>query len=59
MAFGSAGNGLRFDWNEEPKDYGNDLGVAAGTIFGIKKTTFEAKDYGVIAIDTYAAAPSV
>ena len=59
MAFGSAGNGLRFDWNEEPKDYGNDLGVAAGTIFGIKKTTFESKDYGVIAIDTYAAAPSV
>lgn len=59
MAFGSPGTGLRFDWKEEPKDYGNDLGVAAASIFGIKKTTFNGKDYGVIAIDTYAAAPSV
>ena len=59
MAFGSPGTGMRFSWKEEPKDYDNDLGVAAGTIFGIKKTTFEGKDYGVIAIDTAAAAPSV
>ncbi len=59
MAWGFAGTGLRFDWHEEPKDYGNDLGVAASSIFGVKKTTFNGKDYGVIAIDTYAAAPSV
>ena len=59
MAFGSPGTGLRFDWNEETRDNGNQVVITTNSIFGINKTTFNGKDYGVIAIDTYAAAPSV
>lgn len=58
MAFGSPGTGLRFDWNEETRDNGNQVVISTNSIFGINKTTFNGKDYGVIAIDTYAAAPS-
>lgn len=59
MAFGSPGTGLRFDWHEETQDRGNQVVISTSSIFGINKTTFNGKDYGVIAIDTYAAAPSV
>lgn len=44
----------RYFWNEEVKDYGNKVGMAAGAILGIKKTRFNDRDYGTIAIDTYA-----
>lgn len=58
VAFGTKG-GLRFDWQEDTKDYGNEPTVAAGTIIGVKKTTFNSSDFGVIALDTAAAAPVV
>lgn len=58
MAFGSPGTGLRFDWHEETRDNGNQVVISTNSIFGINKTTFNAKDYGVIAIDTYGVAPS-
>lgn len=57
VAFGSAG-GLRFSWTEETKDHGNEPVIAAGIIMGVKKTRFNAKDYGVLAIDTYAKDPN-
>jgi N4-gp56 family major capsid protein len=57
VAYGSKG-GLRFDWQEETKDYGNEPTVASGFIGGIKKTQFNGKDFGVIAIDTYAKDPN-
>lgn len=57
VAYGSSG-GLRFTWAEEVKDYGNEPTVAAGFIYGVKKTRFNNnKDYGVIAIDTFARDP--
>jgi N4-gp56 family major capsid protein len=56
-AFGSPGTGLRFDWNEETRDNGNQVVITTNTIFGLKKTTFNSKDYGVIAIDSAAADP--
>ena len=59
VAFGSPGTNLRFDWHEETRDNGDKVVISTSSIFGINKTTFNAKDYGVIAIDTYAAAPSV
>lgn len=52
VAFGSAGSGLRFGWNEETRDNGNQIVITTNTICGIKKTTFNGKDFGVIAIDT-------
>jgi N4-gp56 family major capsid protein len=62
-AYGS-GNGTRMMWNEEMTDYENQVGIAAGMIFGCKKTRFKPKtgsgtgtDFSVISIDTAAAAP--
>lgn len=57
VAYGSNG-GMRYSWKEETKDYGNEPTVASGFIGGIKKTVFNSKDFGVIAIDTYAANPN-
>ena len=48
-------DGPRFATSGERND-GNQLGVAAGSIFGIKKSVFNSKDFGVIALDTYAIA---
>jgi len=56
-AFGSPGTGMRFDWNEETADNGNQVVISTSSIFGIKKTTFNSKDFGVIAMDTAAADP--
>lgn len=56
-AFGSPGTGHRFDWQEETEDRGNILVVTTNTIFGVKKTRFNGKDFGIVAADTYAVAP--
>lgn len=55
IAFGSSG-GMSFGWEEELTDYKNKVNIAAGTIMGAKKTRFNGRDFGVIAVDTYAAA---
>lgn len=56
-AFGSPGSGLRFAWNEETDDRGNEVIITTNTIVGIKKCTFNGKDFGVMAIDTAAKKP--
>jgi len=56
-AFGSPGTGLRFDWNEETRDNGNQVVITTSTISGIKKTTFNSEDFGLIAVDSAAADP--
>jgi N4-gp56 family major capsid protein len=58
IAYGSPGEGVRWDWHEELDDRGNRQIVDVGAIFGIKKTRFNNKDFGVIAIDTYAVNPN-
>jgi len=61
-AFGSPGTGLRFDWHEETRDNGNEVVISTSSIFGLKKTRFTidgtAKDFGVIALDTYSTNPA-
>lgn len=57
IAYGTAG-GMRFMWQEEVDDYGNEPTVASGTIFGLKKTRFNNRDFGVMALDTAATKPS-
>lgn len=57
VAFGTAG-GLRFTWKEEMDDYGNEPSVVAGTIIGVKKTRFNGRDFGVMALDTAAKDPN-
>lgn len=56
-AFGSPGTGVRFDWHEETRDNGNQVVISTNSIFGIKKCTFNSKDYGSIAVDSAAADP--
>lgn len=57
IAYGDSGGGMRFSWKESLKDYDNEPTIASGAILGMKKTTFNGADFGVIAIDT-AAAPA-
>jgi N4-gp56 family major capsid protein len=56
VAYGSTG-GTRASWSEESKDHGNELEVCAGFIIGVKKTRFNSKDFGVLAVDTAAKEP--
>jgi len=62
VAFGSPGTGLRFDWNEELEDRGNQVVITTASIFGVKKSRFTIDgtdyDFGVIAADTACADPS-
>ena len=62
VAFGSPGTGLRFDWNEEMEDRGNQVVITTASIFGVKKTAFTidgvSRDFGVVAIDTACTDPS-
>jgi len=47
------GNGpTTFSWEEQKFDYSNQLGVAAGSLFGMKKTQFESTDYAVLTMTT-------
>jgi N4-gp56 family major capsid protein len=56
-AYGTT-KGMRYEWKEELKDYGNEPTVASGSIMGFKKSRFNSKDFGIISIDTYAADPN-
>lgn len=57
VAYGTTG-GLRYNWEECQKDYNNEPSVASGFIGGMKKTTFNGKDFGVLSIDTAAKDPN-
>lgn len=60
VAFGSKGGvGLRFDWYEGTEDNDNEIIISTSCIWGFKKCTFNGLDFGVYAIDTAAAAPTV
>jgi len=56
VAFGSNNGVDKMTWHEEMEDHGKDLEVSARVIWGVKKTRFNSKDFGVIALDTAAAA---
>jgi len=57
VAFGSPGTGLRFGWNEETRDNGNQVVITSHSILGMKKVTFNSLDFGVFCIDTAAKDP--
>jgi N4-gp56 family major capsid protein len=56
MAFGKENGQNKMTWVEEVFDYGNQLGVAVGMIWGLKKTQFNSADFGTITVPTYAVA---
>lgn len=47
---------MKARWNEELFDHKRRLEVSSLKIYGIKKARFNAIDYGVIVLSTYAAA---
>lgn len=57
-AFGNGyGSAAKPNWVEELFDYGNQLGVSGGMIFGIKKAQFNSTDFGVLIVASYAPSP--
>lgn len=58
IAWAGEGSPTRYTWNEEKDDRGNALVITAGAIYGMNKTRFNSKDFGVIAVDAYCADPS-
>lgn len=56
IAYGQENGPNRFTWNEETDDRGNALAITAGTIFGIKKSRYNSKDFSVTAFDGYIPA---
>lgn len=57
LAFGTSGTGLRFGWYEESRDNGNQVVISTHSIFGMNKVTFNSLDFGIMVLDSYAAAP--
>ena len=45
-------NGFPFYWAEEIEDYGNEIGIAASAIYGIRKSEFNTFDFGTIRVAT-------
>jgi N4-gp56 family major capsid protein len=54
VAYGRGSSSNAMDWNEELFDYGNQLGVEAGLIWGVKKTVFNSADFATIVHASYA-----
>lgn len=50
MGFGRDNSPQRMSWVEEVFDYGNQLGVSAGCIFGLKKTIYNSEDFSCVSI---------
>ncbi len=48
----------RFNLHTETDDRGNQVVVTGGSIFGISETTFNAKRFGMIAVDSYCTDPN-
>lgn len=57
IGFGQKNQSTKMSWVEELFDYENQLGVAAGMIYGIKKTVFNSVDFGTIVLSGYAPSP--
>lgn len=62
MVLGNNQSSVSPAWFEELFDYGNKLGVAAGMIFGMKKSQFTisgtAEDFGTVVASTFSADPA-
>lgn len=64
VAYGDNETGTRYRWTEETKDHGNSVAIGTHSIMGVKKATYKSKDnatvrdFGVIAVDTYAIDPN-
>ena len=55
-AFSKVNSPTKMSWVEELFDYGNQFGVSAGMIAGMKKSVFNSKDFGTVVMSTAAKA---
>lgn len=53
IAFGKGRSADKYKLVEELFDYQRELGVAAKTVFGFKKTVFGGEDFGSVVVSTY------
>lgn len=51
--FGKKNSLTKFSWAEEEFDYGEEIGIKAGLVFGFKKTRYNGEDYGTVVLTTY------
>jgi N4-gp56 family major capsid protein len=64
VAYGSNGNGVRYEWSEELKDHGDKLAVGTACIVGVKASGYKdpksgnRKDFGRLVIDTALTDPN-
>lgn len=58
IAWGGGSSSGRYSWNEDKDDRGNALAITAGTIYGVKKSVFNSKNFGVVAVDAYCKNPN-
>ena len=56
VAFGQGHDQASYDWFEQLFDYGNQLGVKAGNISGIKKAVWNSIDFATVVMSSYAVA---
>ena len=56
VCFGEGHDQSTYDWFEQLFDYGNQLGVKAGNIGGLKKLRWNSQDFGVVVMSSYAVA---
>jgi N4-gp56 family major capsid protein len=56
VGFGMNKGPTRYTTVEKTFDYDRELGIAAKTIIGMKKTIFNSVDFGTVVVATYAAA---
>lgn len=54
IAYGRDNGPNKYTWVEELFDYENQLGVSAGSIFGLKKLRFNNFDYSTVVMSSYA-----
>jgi len=59
MGFGRGSSTNRMDWTEELFDYGNQLGVSAGCIAGMKKNVYDSKDFASLTVMAAHSAAAV
>lgn len=55
IGFGQDNSDMKASWVEELFDYGNQLGVAAGMIYGLKKTIFNSQDFATVTISSFGS----
>lgn len=64
LAYGDNESGSRYKWTEVETDHENSVAIGTHAIMGVKKSTYKSKDgatvrdFGVIAVDTYAVDPN-